>query len=68
MELITAKQAAKLLGITDSWAQELARKAHKEKKPWPQKVGHYWMAPVEEWKVILNPPDIKIRKKRGEVP
>lgn len=53
-DLITAAEAAQLFGITRGWAAELARRSQKAGNPWPKKMGRFWMATPDDWKVIFK--------------
>ncbi len=58
-KLITAAEAAKILGLSPSWAAELARRSHRLKNEWPKKLGRYWMASIENWQRIFDDDSLK---------
>lgn len=61
---ITAKEFAEIMGKHDTWAQRIARQAHKKGLPFPRKRGNYWFATESEWREILTILDLRLRDRK----
>ena len=57
--LITCAEAARIFGLSRSWAAELANRSRKANNEWPKKMGRFWMASLENWKAIFDSEHLK---------
>jgi len=60
---ISCAKAAKIHGISPSWATRLARRANQKGYVWPRKAGRHWVAPYEEWAKIFEDDKLRSWKK-----
>lgn len=61
---ISCSRAARKFGLSSSWAVRLSQRARKKGYRWPQKQGHQWIAPVDEWERIFNDPGLRRWKRK----
>lgn len=53
-DLVTAAEAARFFGVSRGWAARLARRSSKAGNPWPKRMGRFWMASLDDWKMIFE--------------
>ena len=63
---ITAAEAARKYGLSNSYVAKLAKRAKQQGEPLPKKDGA-WLAPVDVWDRLINSPEIIPRKKRKKL-
>lgn len=65
-ELITASEASRQLKSNPNWVAELGKRNKRQGGEWPQKIGRYWLAPLEEWKRIVNTTSLRAWRRKKE--
>lgn len=59
----SCSRAARIEGVSTSWAIRLAQRAVKRGYDWPKWESGQWIAPLPEWKRIFNDPKLVKWKK-----
>ncbi|PTX53743.1 hypothetical protein C8P63_12629 [Melghirimyces profundicolus] len=66
-DFVDAATAGIGFGLSRSWVSRLARHAYdKSNLDYPKKVGRTWVATLNQWELIVHPPDKAMRPKRRQ--